>query len=91
MSPTIANVLANPGGSGGGCGMAVARRILERQFATDFRVPFYNNAAEYEIRMVRLREKVSGCPRTLTGAEDFAAIRSYLATAPNMASGSFLH
>jgi hypothetical protein len=37
--------------------------------------------AERVIRMMRLREKVSVCLRTLAGAEDFAAIRSYLATA----------
>ncbi|WP_436501715.1 IS66 family transposase [Actinokineospora sp. HUAS TT18] len=63
---------------------ALARRILDRQadylrFATDFRVPLDNNAAEREIRMIKLREKVSGCMRTLAGARDFAAIRSYLA------------
>jgi transposase len=74
---------------------ALARRILDRQadylrFAIDFRVPFDNNAAEREIRMVRLREKVSGCLRTLTGARDFAAIRSYLATAAKHGMG-FLH
>jgi transposase len=59
------------------------------RFATDFRVPFDNNAAEREIRMVRLREKVSGSLRTLTGAEDFAAIRSYLATAAKHEVGLF--
>jgi hypothetical protein len=38
-------------------------------------------AAEREIRMIKLRQKVSGSTRTLTGAEAFCAIRSYIATA----------
>lgn len=44
-------------------------------------VPWDNNAAEQTIRMPKLRTKVSGCLRTLSGAEQFAAIRSYTATA----------
>jgi transposase len=40
-----------------------------------------NNAAEQTIRMAKLRIKVSGCMRTLTGAQEFAAIRTYTATA----------
>ena len=45
------------------------------------KVPWDNNPAEQTIRMPKLRTKVSGCLRTLTGAEEFAAIRSYTATA----------
>lgn len=44
-------------------------------------VPWDNNPAEQTIRMPKLRTKVSGCLRTLTGAQEFAAIRSYTATA----------
>jgi len=65
---------------------ALARRILNRtdnylRFATDLSVSFTNNAAEQQIRMVKIRQKVSGCMRTMKGAKDFAAIRSYTATA----------
>jgi hypothetical protein len=38
--------------------------------------------------MIKLRQKVSGCLRTLTGARQFCAIRSYLSTATNTAAPS---
>jgi hypothetical protein len=65
---------------------ALARRLLDRQddylrFTTDWRIPPDNNGSERDIRMIKLRQKVSGCLRTLTGAKHFCAIRSYLSTA----------
>jgi transposase len=65
---------------------ALAHRLLDRQddylrFTLDWRVPPDNNGSERDIRMIKLRQKVSGCLRTLTGAEQFCAIRSYLSTA----------
>ncbi len=65
---------------------ALARRLLDRQddylrFTQDWRVPADNNGCERDIRMTKLKQKISGCLRTHTGARHFCAICSYLPTA----------
>jgi len=79
-----------PTGKRGVIRQTPARNLLTRldhyredvlRFANDFRIPFDNNLAERDIRMIKLQQKISGSWRTSTGASHFLALRAYLSTA----------
>jgi transposase len=50
------------------------------RFVHDPQVPFTNNLAEQAVRMAKVQQKISGCMRTLPGAQRFARLRSYVST-----------
>lgn len=67
-------------------GHNLLRRLHTRKqdvlrFLSDPTVPFTNNLAEQDGRMMKLRQKISGGFRSEQGAEDFSVIRSLISTA----------
>jgi len=94
-----ANPRAPPSGKRGRTRQSKATNLLQRlrtyaddvlRFMTDHGVPFTNNLAEQAVRMPKVKQKVSGCFRTLKGAQSFCTIRSYLETLRKQGANPFL-
>jgi transposase len=84
----LPNARASPG-KRGRPKKSKARNLVERFdqhktailcFIHDFKVPFDNNLAERDIRMMKVQQKISGCFRSWQGAQQFCRLRGYIST-----------
>lgn len=95
LNPIKVKELKKRGRQAKGKVRALVERLFEYKesiclFTKNFIVPFDNNQAERDIRMVKVKTKVSGCFRTKDGADAFAKIMSYIGTANKHGINSFV-
>jgi transposase len=94
LPPEDANIYKKRGRKKKGKTLALVERLETHKasvclFVHNFAVPFDNNLSERDIRMVKTKTKVSGCFRSLDGAENYLKIMSYVGTAKKHGRSAF--